>query len=76
MSTPRRLKKSIKKEAISGRDYLNFKLPISCEDCSHFSFIHEKCTLGNNTLEHRKKAQTQSYLLSGTVAFCRLIEID
>lgn len=76
MSTPARLKKSIKKEAISAADYLKYKLPISCEDCSHFSFIHERCTLGNATKEHRKAAQTQSYIQSGTVAFCRLLEID
>ena len=76
MSTPRRLKRSIKKENISGQDYQKYKFLISCEDCSHFSFIHQQCTLGNNTVEHRKEAQTRSYLLSGTVAFCRLIEID
>lgn len=76
MSTVKRLKKSIKKEAISGHDYLNYKLPISCEDCSHFSHTQQLCTLGNRTIEHRKDAQTKSYLLSGTVAFCRLLEID
>lgn len=76
MSTPKRIKKSIKKEFISGADYLKYKLPISCDDCSHFSLTHQLCTLGNRTLDHRKEAQIKSYLLSGTVAFCRLLEID
>lgn len=76
MSTPARIRKSIKKEKIRPSAYLKYKLPISCEDCSHFSFIHQKCTLGNATKEHRKEAQTQSYRQSGTVAFCRLLEID
>lgn len=76
MSTAKRIKRSIKKEGISAADYLKYKLPISCEDCSHFSSTHEKCTLGNATIEHRKAAQTRSYIQSGTVAFCRLLEID
>ncbi len=76
MSTPARIRRSIKKEKISPPAYLKYKLPISCEDCSHFSFIHQKCTLGNATKDHRKQAQTQSYMQSGTVAFCRLLEID
>lgn len=76
MSSSARLKRSIKKEAIAPADYLKYKIPLSCEDCSHFSFIHEKCTLGNATKAHRREAQTQSYIQSGKVAFCRLLEID
>ncbi len=76
MSTLPRPKKSIKKEMIFAKDFLKYKMPMSCEECSHFSFKNEKCTLGNNTLEHRKNAQKKSYLVSGTVAFCRLHEID
>lgn len=76
MSTPAKLRKSIKKEYINPTDFFKFKTPMSCEDCSHFSSSLNKCTLGNNTIEHRKIAQQKSYELSGTVAFCRLHEID
>lgn len=76
MSTPAKLKKSIKKEFINPVDYLKYSIPMSCEQCSHFSRINDKCTLGNNTKDHRQEAQLKSYELSGTVAFCRLHEID
>lgn len=76
MSTPPKLKRSIKKEYISPGDFFKYKIPMSCEDCSHYSMTNDKCTLGNNTLEHRRAAQLKSYELSGTVAFCRLHEID
>lgn len=76
MSTKARIKKSIKKEFLPASDFLNYKIPFSCEDCSHFSSSQQLCSLGNRTLSHRLEEQMKSYNLSGTLAFCRLLEID
>lgn len=122
MSTPKRIKNSIKKETLKASDFNQYKIPYSCEDCVHFSSGTSsdltttttlaglpavqsgvqstsdslrksissntqakmntlpnntaRCSLGNNTVAHRKTKQIESYLLSGRMAFCRLLEID
>lgn len=76
---PKREKKahlSIKHEVVQPGDYLHYNFPISCEDCSHFDPEAIKCTLGYNPEPHLKKTQQRSYEVTGTLAFCRFIEID
>lgn len=74
--SPKRIRPSIKKDAINPSDFLNFKHPISCEDCSHFKQENETCTLGMPTEPHLRRNQMRSFELSGKVALCRLQEID
>ncbi|MEN0057347.1 MAG: hypothetical protein AAGB31_00825 [Bdellovibrio sp.] len=71
-----RLRPSIKKDAIHPHDYLAYETRFSCEDCSHFDGQKTICTLGYNPAHHLKSEQTRQYLLSGTMAFCRFLEID
>jgi hypothetical protein len=63
-------------DRVAPKDYLGLGLIYSCEQCSHFDPEAEKCTFGYDTSPHRKKNQDERYLLSGTLAYCRLIEID
>lgn len=76
MKSPKRISKSMKKDSIHPKDYLNYNLPFSCEECSHFASINESCTLGLPTSPHLKRNQIQSYELSGKMALCRFQEID
>lgn len=73
---PKRIRPSIKKDAINPRDYLHYDFRTSCEDCSHFDSKNESCTLGYNTTPHRKAQQQHDYNLTGMIAQCRFIEID
>jgi hypothetical protein len=72
----KRISASIKKDAIHPAAYNRYKLPYSCEDCSHFKASNETCTLGMPTENHLYRNQIFSYNLSGKVALCRLQEID
>lgn len=74
--TPPRLTASIKRDRVAAKDYLQYDLRVSCDDCSHFDSVKEQCTLGYQTAPHRKAEQARQYLLSGSLAFCRFIEID
>jgi hypothetical protein len=73
---PKRIRPSIKKDGINPRDYLKYDFRTSCEDCSHFYSQRGLCTLGYNTVPHRKAQQQKDYELSGMIAQCRFIEID
>lgn len=72
----KRIRPSIKKDPIHPHDYLKYKLPMSCEECSHFKSSNISCTLGFRTDPHLKKNQILSYEISGKVALCRFQEID
>ncbi len=74
--TPRRLKTKIKHDVVAPADYLKYKLPFACEDCTHFSFERQNCTLGYTSEHHLREVQMKSYLLSGKMALCRFLEID
>lgn len=74
--TPKRLNKSIKTDAIHPADYLRFDFRFACEDCSHFNFETEECTIGYQPAPHRKAEQTRCYELSGKMALCRFLELD
>lgn len=76
VKSSKRIGSSIKKDAINPQAYNRYKLPYSCEDCSHFKSANESCTLGMPTEQHLKRNQIISYNLSGKVALCRLQEID
>lgn len=67
---------SMRKERINPVDFLKYDSRFSCEDCSHFNGEKVICTIGYNPALHLKAEQTQQYLLAGTMAFCRFIEID
>lgn len=75
-STQSKTRASIRREAINPRDFNTYKLPWTCEDCSHFSATTEKCLLGYKTEPHRRSTFEKTYELSGTVALCRFLEID
>ncbi len=74
--SPKRLRSSIKKDAIHPALYNRLKLPWSCDDCSHFDHKNESCTLGYNAAHHRKSQQKFEYEMSGQFALCRFQEID
>lgn len=72
----KRIRSSIKKDAVNPTDYLKYDFRTSCEDCSHFDSKTSSCTLGYNTAPHRKAQQIKDYELSGVIAQCRFLEID
>lgn len=72
----KRIRPSIVKDGIHPRDYNQYILPYSCEDCSHFKASDESCTLGMPTEPHLKRNQILSYNISGKIALCRIQEID
>jgi len=74
--TPKRLRQSIRFDAIHPADYLKYDLKTACEDCTHFCQENKECTLGYNSHWHRKEFQKYSFELSGKVALCRFMEID
>jgi hypothetical protein len=74
--SPKRLRSSIKKDAVKASDYNRFKLPWSCDDCTHFNSENETCTLGYNANNHRRAQQQFDYELGGHFALCRFQEID
>jgi len=74
--TPKRLRVSIRHDTISAADYLKYKLPYACEDCSHFNQALSNCTLGYTSHHHLRETQKKSYELSGKMALCRFLEID
>lgn len=75
-TTPRRINASIKRDNVSAADYLRYENRWSCDECSHFDSLSEKCTLGYETSHHRLAEQRRSFELSGKIAFCRFHEID
>lgn len=73
---PKRIRPSIKKDAVAPGDYLKYDFRASCEDCSHFNSQAAICTLGYNTAPHRKTQQQHDYETTGMIAQCRFLEID
>jgi hypothetical protein len=74
--SPRRLRPTIRKEAVNPAAYNHFKLPWSCDECCHFEREKGNCSLGYNTEFHRRKQQESDYELGGQFALCRFQEID
>lgn len=74
--TPKKLRTGIRFDTINPSDYLNYRMPSACEDCTHFDRMLEQCTMGHDPQWHRKDFQEKSYLLSGKMALCRFLEID
>jgi predicted HD phosphohydrolase len=74
--TPKRLRTSIRHDAVHPSDYLRYTIPSACEDCSHFNSEKETCTLDYNSEHHRRDYQKKCYELSGKMAICRFLEID
>ena len=74
--TPRRLRPPVRLDQISPSDYLIYKTRFACEDCTHFNANETSCTLGYESKWHLREVQEKSYLLSGSISFCRFIEID
>ena len=73
---PKRLRSSIKKDPVQAADYNRYKLPWSCDDCTHFNPDKEQCTLGYNAANHRRAQQRFEYEMGGHFALCRFQEID
>ena len=75
-STPKRLQQTIRHDPVNAEDFLKYKLPWACEDCSHFDHVKKECTFGYNSRWHLRATQEQSYFLNGKMALCRFQEID
>lgn len=73
---PKRIRASIKKDVVNAHDFLNYDIRSACEDCSHFSALQTRCTLGFNVAPHLKAQQLHDMELSGRMAQCRFHEID
>jgi hypothetical protein len=76
LKTPKPLRGTIRHDVINPVDYLKYRFPIACEECSHFDSVNTICTLGYNPKWHLNAYQKKSYELSGKVALCRFMEID
>jgi hypothetical protein len=74
--TPKRLRTSIRFDAVNPGDYLKYDFRSACEDCTHFDRDAEICTLGYESKWHRRDFQIKSFELSGKMALCRFLEID
>jgi hypothetical protein len=72
----KRIRASIKKDAMNASDHLKYDFRFACEDCSHFASEQQRCTLGYNSVPHRKAQQQHDFELSGRMALCRFHEID
>jgi len=86
----KKIRPSIKKEAVHPVAYNKYKLPWACEDCVHYNGasatdeehttkehdIDARCTLGYLKEPHLRKNLEKSYELSGKISLCRFLEID
>lgn len=70
------IRRSIVYDPIHPTDFINLNLVFYCEQCSHYSFQENRCTIGYNAELHVKKVQQEMYERCGRVAFCRFSEID
>jgi len=73
---PKRIRASIKKDAMNPADFLKYDFRFACEECSHFDGENRRCTLGYNVAPHLKAQQHHDFELSGRMALCRFHEID
>jgi hypothetical protein len=70
------MKKTILMDKVDLKVYREMNYASACEDCTHFDKIPELCTFGFPTAPHLKRNQIESLAATGTMAFCRAIEID
>ena len=71
-----KIRPSMKKDRIKASDFLKYKIPLFCEDCSHFKSENTSCTLGFKTEPHLKVNALKTYELTEHVPQCRFLEID
>lgn len=71
----RRPKKSIKLDRVNPRDFNRMDTIYACEQCSHFAPSTGDCTMGFRP-QHTRDEQLALYRLTGSMAFCRFLEID
>ena len=74
--TPPHIRRSLILDPIHPRDYRELDIIHCCEQCSHFDFANESCTLGYVAAPHQRENQRKLYELCGRWAFCRFCEID
>lgn len=70
------IKDKVSKESFEGVSASGLRYAASCEDCTHFDAFTEACTFGFPTQPHLRRNQLKSLEETGTVAFCRTMEID
>ena len=70
------MKNPIISDKLSLESYRKLNYACSCDDCTHFDIQTEICTFGYPTQVHLRKNQLKQLEASGTIAFCRAIEID
>ena len=71
-----KIRATIKRDSVSPRDYLKYKLPWACEDCVHFTLEKNQCSLGYRVEAHMRENLERMYEISGTMTLCRFLEID
>jgi hypothetical protein len=70
------MKNEIISDPVSLEQFKRMNYASSCEDCTHFESLNEKCTFKYPTTPHLRRNQLASLEKSGRMAFCRTIEID
>lgn len=66
----------ILKDPVHPDQYNDLKYSVCCEDCTHFDASTEECTLQYPVAPHLRRNQLHDLKTSGTMAFCRVMEID
>jgi hypothetical protein len=76
MSMSERIYNSIRRDSVHPSDYMTYDFKFACEDCVHFNFEDQKCSLGYLVKNHLRDELLKMYNLSGKMSFCRFHEID
>lgn len=69
-------RRSVIFDKVHPKDFNQLNMIYYCEQCSHYDFDNDRCTIGYESSIHAKAFQDKMYELSGRVAFCRFCEID
>jgi len=70
-----RVRRGVRADRVDPQDLSRYELAFFCDDCGHYDRTRMKCTMGYAAI-HTKAEQLAQYDLTGTMAFCRLSEID
>ncbi len=72
---PKRHRRSIKADRVQAADLARYDVRFFCDQCSHFDSTNARCTIGY-VPQHTQREQMALYNLTGSLAFCRFMEID
>ena len=74
--TPKRIRRGIKLDRVQARDFLQYDMIFSCEQCSFFNEDGPECMMGFPCENHLHDHQMKTFETTGHMAFCRFLEID